>query len=108
MWCKNARGFELLAFFVFVTLFRRDAALGWGNGCSYGCGGSADLAKGYHIFAAKAAYCRRDAAPHTRGLTQWWRKKLRHYGAERVVRRKWWGCGARAKKPGGECRALCV
>jgi hypothetical protein len=29
---------------------------------TYGCGGSADLAKGYHIFAAKAAYCRRDAA----------------------------------------------
>jgi hypothetical protein len=37
---------------------------------TYGCGGSADLAKGYHIFAAKAAYCRRDAAPHTRGLTR--------------------------------------
>jgi hypothetical protein len=29
---------------------------------TFGCGGSADLAKGYHIFAAKAAYCRRDAA----------------------------------------------
>jgi hypothetical protein len=29
---------------------------------TYGCGGSADLAIGYRIFAAKAAYCRHDAA----------------------------------------------
>jgi hypothetical protein len=36
----------------------------WGNAVTYGCGGSADLAKGYNIFAAKAAYCRRDAASH--------------------------------------------
>jgi hypothetical protein len=60
----------LLLFFIIscwlrhtVTLFRRDAALcGWGNAVTFGSGGSADLAKGYHIFAAKAAYCRRDAA----------------------------------------------
>jgi hypothetical protein len=33
---------------------------------TYGCGGSANLAIGYHIFAAKAAYCRRHAAsPNT-------------------------------------------
>jgi hypothetical protein len=32
---------------------------------TYGCGGSADLAIGYHIFAAKAAYCRRHAASTT-------------------------------------------
>jgi hypothetical protein len=33
-----------------------------GNAVTYGGGGSADLAIGYRIFAAKAAYCRRDAA----------------------------------------------
>jgi hypothetical protein len=48
------------------TLFRRDAALcGWGNAVTFGSGSSADLAKGYHIFAAKAAYCRRHAASWT-------------------------------------------
>jgi hypothetical protein len=52
---------------------------------TFGSGGSADLAKGYYIFAAKAAYCRRDAASHTRGLTPWRRKELRHYSAERTV-----------------------
>jgi hypothetical protein len=49
---------------------------------TFGCGGSADLAIGYHIFAAKAAYCRRDAASTPQfkwrlsrrasgGLTRW-------------------------------------